>query len=50
MKNLIMYFNELEDSRDSRGLSHELTNIIVMTIYGILCGYDDAESIAFFSN
>ena len=48
MKNLIMYFNELEDSRDPRGLRHELTNIIVMTIYGILCGYDDAESIAFF--
>ncbi len=48
MKNLIMYFNELEDSRDPRGLRHELTNIIVMTIYAILCGYDDAESIAFF--
>lgn len=48
MKNLIMYFNELEDSRDPRGLRHELTNIIVMTIYGILCGYNDAESIAFF--
>ena len=48
MKNLIMYFNELEDTRDPRGLRHELTNIIVMTIYGILCGYDDAENIAFF--
>ena len=48
MKNLIMYFNELEDFRDPRGLRHELTDIIVMTIYGVLCGYDDAENIAFF--
>ena len=48
MKKLIMYFNELEDTRDKRGLRHELTNIIVMSIYGILCGNEDAESIAFF--
>ena len=48
MKNLIMYFNELDDFRDTRGLRHELTNIIVMSIYGILCGNFDAESIAFF--
>lgn len=48
MNNLIMYFNELEDPRDTRGLRHQLTNIIVMSIYGVLCGYSDAESIAFF--
>lgn len=48
MNNLIMYFNELEDPRDTRGLKHELTNIIVMSIYGILCGYNDCENIAYF--
>jgi predicted transposase YbfD/YdcC len=48
LKNLKMYFEELEDVRDRRGLRHELTNIIVMSIYGILLGNFDAESIAFF--
>lgn len=48
MSNLIMYFNELDDPRDTRGLKHELTNIIVMSIYGILCGYNDCENIAYF--
>ena len=48
MKNLIMYLNELEDPRDKRGLRHELTNIIVMSIYAILCGCADCESISYF--
>lgn len=48
MKNLILYLNELEDPRDKRGLKHELTNIIVMCIYAILCGCTDCESIAYF--
>lgn len=48
MKNLIFVLNELEDPRDKRGLKHELTNIIVMCIYGILCGCADCESIAYF--
>lgn len=48
MNNLIVYLRELEDPRDSRGLKHELTNIIVMSIYGILCGNTDCESIAYF--
>ncbi len=48
MSNLIMYFNELTDKRDPRGLKHELTNCIVMTIFGILAGHYDAENIAFF--
>lgn len=43
-----MYLKELEDPRDNRGLKHELTNIIVMSIYGILCGNADCESIAYF--
>ena len=43
-----MYFNELTDTRDKRGLKHELTNCIVMTIFGILAGQYDAENIAYF--
>lgn len=48
MNNLIMYFNDLTDTRDTRGLKHELTNCIVMTIFGILAGHYDAENIAYF--
>lgn len=48
MNDLIIYFNELTDTRDTRGLRHELTNCIVMTIFGILAGHYDAENTAFF--
>ena len=48
MKSLILYFNEMEDPRDRRGLKHNLTNIIVMCIYAILCGCTDCESISYF--
>ena len=48
MNDLIIYFNELTDTRDPRGLKHELTDCIVMTIFGILAGHYDAENIAFF--
>lgn len=48
MNDLIIYFNELTDTRDSRGLKHKLTDCIVMTIFGILAGHYDAENIAFF--
>lgn len=48
MNDLIMYFNELTDTRDTRGLKHELTNCIVMSIFGILAGQYDAENIAYF--
>lgn len=48
MNDLIIYFSELTDTRDTRGLKHELTDCIVMTIFGILAGHYDAENIAFF--
>ena len=48
MNDLIIYFSELTDTRDPRSLKHELTNCIVMTIFGILAGHYDAENIAFF--
>ena len=48
MMEMKMYFTDLTDSRDNRGLRHELGNIIVMSIYAVLCGYTDAENMAFF--
>lgn len=43
-----MFFNNLTDTRNNRGLKHELTNCIVMSIYGILAGHYDTENIAYF--
>ncbi len=48
MKSLFEHFEILEDPRDIRGKKHELTNILIMTIYGILCGYTDFVNIADF--
>ena len=48
MKSLINYFEILEDPRDIRGKKHNLANILVMTVYGILCGYTDFENMADF--
>ena len=41
MKSLINHFEIIEDPRDIRGKKHDLANILVMTVYGILCGYTD---------
>lgn len=41
MKTLYEHFEILEDPRDIRGKRHELINVIIMTIYGVLCGYTD---------
>lgn len=43
-----LYFTKLVDIRNKRGLKHELRNIIVMSIYAVLCGYTDTENMAFF--
>lgn len=48
MKSLFNHFELLEDPRDVRGKKHELTNILIMTIYGILCGYTDFTNLADF--
>ena len=39
MMEMKLYFSELADKRDNRGLRHDLGNIIVMSIYAVLCGY-----------
>lgn len=48
MMEMYKYFSVLEDPRDVRGLRHELGNIIVMSIYAILCNCTDAENMAYF--
>lgn len=48
MKSLYNHFEVLEDSRDIRGKRHELIDILIMTIYGILCGYTDFTNLADF--
>lgn len=47
-KSLYKHFVVLEDPRDIRGKKHELINILIMVIYGILCGYTDFENMADF--
>lgn len=48
VKSLFNHFEVLEDPRDIRGKKHELINILIMTIYGILCGYTDFVNLADF--
>lgn len=48
MNTLFNQFKVLEDTRDIRGKKHELINIIIMTIYGVLCGYTDFVNMADF--
>lgn len=48
MNTLYNHFEILEDPRDARGKRHELINILIMTIYGILCGYTDFTNLADF--
>ena len=48
MNTLYKHFEILEDPCDIRGKKHELINILIMSIYGILCGYTDFENMADF--
>lgn len=48
MKSLFVKFKVLEDPRDIRGKRHNLIDILIMTIYGILCGFTDFVNIADF--
>lgn len=48
MNDLIMYFNELTDTRAQEVSSMSLPIGIVMTIFGVLAGHYDAENIAYF--
>lgn len=48
MKSLFNHSEVLEDSRDIREKKHELIDILIMTIYGILNGYTDFDNMADF--
>ena len=48
MKSLFEHFAISEDPRDIRGKKHELINILILTIYGILCVYTDFTNMADF--
>ena len=48
MESLFTIFSELEDPRDNRGKKHLLIHIIILAIYGILCGYEDFTNMAYF--
>ena len=48
MLEMKQYFLDLVDRRDTRGLRHNLADIVVMSIYAVLCGYTDTENMAFF--
>ena len=45
---LFTKFEVLEDPRDIRGKKYKLIDILIMTIYGILCGLTDFTNIADF--
>lgn len=46
MQTMVEIFEKLEDMRDNRGKKHKLIDIIVMSIYAIICGESDFENIA----
>ena len=48
MKTLYEKFEILEDPRDIRGKKYKLIDLLIMTIYGILCGLTDFSNIADF--
>lgn len=43
-----LYFSDLTDKRDNQGERDDLGNIIVMSIYAVLCDYTNTENMAFF--
>ena len=45
---LFEQFKVLEDPRDIRGKKYKLIDILIMTIYAILCGQTDYVNIAYF--
>lgn len=48
MESLFEIFSVIEDPRDNRGKKHMLIHVIVLAIYGILCGYEDFTNMAYY--
>ncbi|MDV7106461.1 transposase family protein, partial [Vibrio sp. TH_r3] len=43
-----MHFNIIKDYRQEAKVAHKLTDIILLTICGVLCGQDDWQAISYF--
>ena len=41
-------FNNLDDPRNKKGLKYPLIDVIILAIYGILCGYTDFVKMAYY--
>lgn len=41
-------FNNLDDPRSQKGLKYPLTDVIILAIYGILCGYTDFVNMSYY--
>ena len=48
MDNFFDIFLSLEDTRDTRGKKHRLIDVIVLSIYCMLCGYTDFFNMSYF--
>lgn len=48
MESLFKIFSNIEDPRDNRGKKHLLIHVIILAIYGILCGYEDFTNMSYF--
>lgn len=48
MDNLFEYISIIKDPRGEKGKLHKLEDVIIMSIYGILCGCQDAVEISYF--
>lgn len=48
MESFFNIFTHLDDPRDNRGKKHLLIHIIILSIYGMLCGFDDFANMVYF--
>lgn len=47
-KTILNFFEEIEDTRKSKGKQHKLNDVIIMCIFSILSGCKDATEISYF--
>ena len=47
-RSFITIFKPLEDPRNEKGRKYPLLDVIILAIYGILCGYTDFSNMAYY--
>lgn len=47
-RSFFVIFNEMEDPRNEKGLKYPLMDIIILAIYGVLCGFTDFTNMAYY--